>query len=217
MIEGMKKIGVIGSASVGQTLAEGFKTHGYEVRIASRTPAKLSEFSTSSGIPSGTFADVAAWAEAAVLAVSGKVAEAALRDAGEANLRGKVVIDATNPIADAPPVDGVLEYFTGPNDSLMERLQKAFPAAKFVKAFNSVGNTRMVNPSFSGGRPTMFYCGNDADAKAFVAKVLDQFGWESADMGSAIAARAIEPLAQLWCIPGFRQNSWTHAFKVFWR
>ena len=73
MIEGMKKIGVIGSASVGQTLAEGFKTHGYEVRIASRTPAKLSEFSTSSGIPSGTFADVAAWAEAAVLAVSGSI------------------------------------------------------------------------------------------------------------------------------------------------
>jgi len=213
----MQKIGVIGSASVGQTLAAGFKKHGYDVRIGSRTPAKLSDFSTSSGIPSGTFADVAAWADAAVLAVSGKVAQDAVRAAGEANLRGKVVIDATNPIADAPPVDGVLEYFTGPNESLMERLQKAFPQTKFVKAFSSVGAARMVNPSFAGGKPTMFYCGNDADAKAFVAKVLDQFGWEAADMGNAIAARAIEPLAQLWCIPGFRQNSWTHAFKVFWR
>jgi len=213
----MQKIGVIGSASVGQTLAAGFKKHGYDVRIGSRTPAKLSEFSTSSGIPSGTFADVAAWADAAVLAVSGKVAEEALRTAGDANLRSKVVIDATNPIADAPPVDGVLQFFTGPNESLMERLQKAFPQTRFVKAFSSVGAARMINPTFAGGKPTMFYCGNDADAKAFVANVLDQFGWEAADMGSAVAARAIEPLAQLWCIPGFRQNSWTHAFKVFWR
>lgn len=212
----MQKIGVIGSASVGQTLAAGFKKHGYDVRIASRTPAKLSEFSRSSGISSGTFADVAAWADAAVLAVSGKVAEEALRTAGEANLRGKVVIDATNPLADAPPVDGVIQCFTGPNESLMERLQKAFPHVKFVKAFSSVGAARMVNPSFKGGKPTMFYCGNDVDAKAFVAKVLDQFGWEPADMGTAVAARVIEPLAQLWCIPGFRQNSWTHAFKVLW-
>ena len=211
------RIAVIGSASVGQTLAAGFKKHGYDVRIGSRTPAKLGDFSKSSGVPSGTFADVAAWADAAVLAVSGKVAEEALRTAGEANLRGKVVIDATNPIADAPPVDGVLQYFTGPNESLMERLQKAFPQTKFVKAFSCVGAARMVDPAFSGGKPTMFYCSNDADAKAFVAKVLDQFGWESADMGSAVAARAIEPLAQLWCIPGFRENSWTHAFKVFWR
>jgi hypothetical protein len=213
----MQKIGVIGSASVGQTLAAGFKKHGYDVRIGSRTPAKLAEFSRSAAIPSGTFADVAAWADAAVLAVGGKVAEEAVRAAGEANLRGKVVIDATNPIADAPPVDGVIQVFTGPNESLMERLQKACPQAKFVKAFSCVGNTRMVNPSFADGKPTMFYCGNDADAKAFVAKVLDQFGWEAADMGSAVAARAIEPLAQLWCIPGFRQNSWTHAFKVLWK
>ena len=212
----MQKIGVIGSASVGQTLAAGFKKHGYDVRIASRTPAKLGDFSKSSGIPSGTFADVAAWAEAAVLAVSGKAAEEAVRTAGDANLRGKVVIDATNPIADAPPVDGVIQVFTGPNESLLERLQKAFPQVKFVKAFSSVGAARMVNPSFAGGKPTMFYCGNDGDAKAWVAKVLDQFGWEAADMGTAAGARAIEPLAQLWCIPGFRQNSWTHAFKVFW-
>jgi predicted dinucleotide-binding enzyme len=152
-----------------------------------------------------------------VLAVSGKVAEEAIRAAGESNLRGKVVIDATNPIADAPPVDGVIQYFTGPNDSLMERLQKTFPDIRFVKAFNSVGAARVINPEFSGGKPTMFYCGNDADAKAFVAKVLDQFGWERADMGTAVAARAIEPLAQLWCIPGFRQNTWTHAFKVLWQ
>jgi len=212
----MQKVGIIGSASVGQTLAGGFKTHGYEVRIGSRTPAKLAEFSSTSGISAGTLPDVAAWADVLVLAVHGAAAEEALRQAGDESLRGKVVIDATNPIADAPPVDGVLQYFTGPNESLMERLQAAHPQAKFVKAFSSVGAARMVNPHFSGGTPTMFYCGNDAKAKAFVAGVLEQFGWQGADMGGAAAARAIEPLAQLWCIPGFRQNSWTHAFSLLW-
>ena len=212
----MKKVGVIGSAVVGQTLARGFKAHGYEVRIASRTPAKLSEFSAGAGIAAGPFADVAAWADAVVLAVHGGAAEAAVRTAGAHNLAGKVIIDTTNPIADGPPVDGVIPYFTGPNDSLLERLQRAVPEARFVKAFNSVGSARMVDPAFAGGHPTMFYCGNDPEAKAWVAGVVKQFGWEPADMGTAVAARAIEPLAQLWCIPGFLRNQWTHAFKVLW-
>jgi hypothetical protein len=212
----MQKVGILGSASVGQTLAKGFKAHGYEVRIGSRTPSKLAEFSTSAGIPSGTFADVAEWGNLLVLAVRGAHAEEALRSAGREHLAEKVVIDTTNPIADAPPVDGVLQYFTGPNSSLMEHLQVAFPAVRFVKAFSSVGNARMVNPRFERGRPSMFYCGNDEDAKARVAAILEQFGWEPVDMGTAAGARAIEPLCQLWCIPGFRENRWTHAFAVFW-
>jgi predicted dinucleotide-binding enzyme len=212
----MEKIGIIGSAIVGQTLARGFKQHGYDVRIASRTPAKLDAFSSASGIPAGMLADVAAWSDHAVLAVHGMGAEEALRTAGAANLRGKIVIDTSNPITDGPPVEGVIPYFTGPNDSLLERLQAAFPDLRLVKAFNSVGSARMVDPAFKGGRPTMFYCGNDAEAKAWVAKLLDAFGWEPADMGTAVAARAIEPLAQLWCIPGFRQNHWTHAFHMLW-
>jgi predicted dinucleotide-binding enzyme len=212
----MPKVGVIGSATVGQTLAQGFKKHGYDVQIASRTPAKLADFSSKSGIAAGTFEDVAAWADIVVLAVKGTIAEEAIRTAGEANLTGKVVIDTTNPIAEAPPVDGVIQYFTGPNGSLLEQLQKRFASIRFVKAFSSVGAARMVNPAFKAGRPTMFYCGNDADAKAATAKILDQFGWEGLDLGTATAARAIEPLAQLWCIPGFRENKWTHAFKVLW-
>jgi len=211
----MKRFGVIGSGAVGQTLASGLKKHGYDVRIGSRSPAKLADYSKQSGIAAATFADVAAWGEGVVLAVGGEVAEEALRDAGAANLKGKLVIDVTNPIAHEPPEDGVIKYFTSPNESLMERLQNAFPDAKFVKAFNSVGSALMVNPSFPGGRPTMFYCGNDAAAKAAVATIIDQFGWEAADMGTAKAARAIEPLAQLWCIPGFRQNQWAgHAFHL---
>lgn len=210
----MRKIGILGSAAVGQALAAGFKRHGDEVRIGSRTPAKLAAFTENTGIAAATFAEVAGWAEVLVLAVKGTVAEDALRAAGAASLRGKLVIDTTNPIAEAPPVDGVLAFFTGPNDSLMERLQASFPDARFVKAFSSVGNALMVDPKLEGGPPTMFYCGNDASAKATVKGILETFGWEPADMGTARAARAIEPLCQLWCIPGFRENTWRHAFRL---
>jgi 8-hydroxy-5-deazaflavin:NADPH oxidoreductase len=210
----MKRVGVLGSGQVGQVLATGFKKHGYDVRIASRTPAKLSEFSTASGISAGIPADVAAWADMIVLAVLGRGAVEALREAGASNLAGKIVIDTTNPIDDVPPEDGVIRYFTGPNESLMERLQAEVPEARFVKAFNSVGNALMVGPELPGGPPTMFFCGNDAAAKMEVAKVLQQFDWEPADMGSVKAARAIEPLCQLWCIPGFLRNQWTHAFRL---
>jgi 8-hydroxy-5-deazaflavin:NADPH oxidoreductase len=213
------RFGIIGSAVVGQTLGSGLKKHGYEVRIASRSPEKLAEFSTKTGIAAGAPSDVAAWAQALVLAVKGTAAEEGLREAGAANVAGKLVIDTTNPIANEPPDDGVLKFFTGPNDSLLERLQKSFPDAKLVKAFNSVGSGLMVNPAFPGGaKPTMFYCGNDEEAKKVAAKIIEQFGWEPADMGSAKAARAIEPLCQLWCIPGFRANEWTsHAFHMLRR
>jgi predicted dinucleotide-binding enzyme len=212
----MNRVGVLGSGQVGQVLAAGFKKHGYDVRIGSRTPASLSKFSMSSGIQAGTFEEVAAFGKLLVLAVLGRAAHDVLRLAGEGNLRGKTIIDTTNPISDAPPVDGVIQFFTGPNSSLMEVLQSAFPDAHFVKAFNSVGNARMVNPAFESGPPTMFFCGNDTNAKAQVATVLKQFGWEPADMGRASGARAIEPLCQLWCIPGFLQNRWSHAFKMLW-
>jgi predicted dinucleotide-binding enzyme len=210
------RIGVIGSGQVGQTLASGLKKHGYEVRIASRSPEKLAAFASKTGIEADTFAGAAAWGEAAVLAVKGAVAVEAVREAGDANLKGKLVIDTSNPIGNEPPEDGVLKYFTSANDSLLERLQSSFPEVKFVKAFNSVGSALMVNPSFPAGvKPTMFYCGNDAAAKAVVARILEQFGWEGADMGTAKAARAIEPLCQLWCIPAFRENAWTtHAFHL---
>jgi predicted dinucleotide-binding enzyme len=124
------------------------------------------------------------------------------------------VIDATNPIADRPPTNGVLAFFTNFDESLMERLQNQFAGVRFVKAFNSVGSARMVNPSFAAGRPSMFICGNDESAKSTVAKMLDDFGWDVEDMGTAEAARAIEPLCMLWCIPGFLRNEWGHAFKL---
>jgi predicted dinucleotide-binding enzyme len=184
--------------------------------IGSRAPEKLLPWQAEkgAGIAVGDFAETAAHGEIIVLAVLGRAAESALTLAGAANLAGKVVIDTTNPIEDGPPVNGVLRYFTGGNDSLMERLQNLMPAARLVKAFNSVGNTFMVNPSFPGGRPTMFICGNDADAKQQVAAICEQFGWEAEDMGKVESARAIEPLCQLWCARGFLHNQWGHTFKL---
>ena len=209
------KVGVLGSGDVAKTLAAGFLKHGHHVTLGSRTPDKLQDWATANPTgKTGTFSDAAESSEIIVLAVKGTAAWEALRRAGESNLTGKVVIDSCNPIADEPPSHGVLKFFTSLNDSLMEQLQRNFPDAHFVKAFNSVGAPFMVNPDFADGKPTMFICGNDEAAKKKVTSILDQFGWETADMGTAEAARAIEPLCMLWCIPGFLHNQWTHAFKL---
>jgi 8-hydroxy-5-deazaflavin:NADPH oxidoreductase len=206
------KIGIIGSGEVAQTLGAGFLKYGHEVVLGTRDPAKLADWVKTN--PKGKAASVpeaGKFGEVIVLAVKGTAASDALRAAG---VGGKVVIDAVNPIADAPPENGVLRFFTSAKESFMEMLQKDFPTAKFVKAFNSVGAPFMVDPKFSGGKPTMFICGDDAAAKATVTKILDQFGWETADMGSSVSARAIEPLCILWCLPGFLRNEWNHAFKL---
>jgi len=134
-----------------------------------------------------------------VLATAGHAAVPALQSAGLKNLEGKIIIDVTNPIAQAPPVNGVLKFSTSLEHSLMEDLQNLAPKAKFVKAFNSVGNGQMYKPSFKEGK---------------VTEILDRFGWETEDMGMVEAARAIEPLCILWCIPGFLRNQWNHAFKL---
>jgi predicted dinucleotide-binding enzyme len=208
------KIGVLGSGVVAQTLGAGFVRHGHAVMLGSRDPAKLSDWATKHGAMAGSFAQAASFGETLVLAVKGTAALDVLALAGAPGVDGKIIIDTTNPIAPEPPVKGVLKFFTTLEDSLMERLQKAHPSARFVKAFNSVGNTRMVNPQYAGGSPTMFICGNDAAAKQVVAGICVSFGWEVLDLGAAEAARAIEPLCILWCIPGFLNNEWTHAFKV---
>jgi predicted dinucleotide-binding enzyme len=209
------KIGVIGSGDVAKVLAKGFQKHGHNVMLGTREPQRLGEFaSANAGLKVGSTMHTAQWAELLVLAVKGTAAVTVLSEIRQ-EVAGKIVIDATNPIADAPPVNGVLQYFTGPNESLMERLQTALPDARLVKALNSVGSLCMVNPQFEGGRPTMFIAGNDSAAKQTVTSLLDQFGWDTADMGTAMAARAIEPLCMLWCIPGFIRGDWNHAFGLF--
>ena len=209
------KVGVLGSGVVGKVLAAGFAGHRHEVMIGSRSPEKLVDWlQENPGIGSGLFGDVAAFADLIVLAVKGTAASEVLAIAGEDNHAGKPVIDATNPIADEPPANGVLKFFTRLDESLMELLQRQYPRTNFVKAFSSVSSARMVNPRFEDGKPTMFICGNDAAAKKVVTGVLGQFGWETEDMGAMEAARAIEPLCLLYCIPGVTRGEWTHAFKL---
>lgn len=209
------RIGVLGSGVVGTTLASGFRTHGHEVTIGSREPEKLRDWARQNpGARVATPEETASFAEVGVLAVKGTAALSMVRAAGPANLAGKPLIDTSIPLADAAPVNGVLRLFTSSDDSLMERLQREFPQIRFVKAFNSTGSAHMVNPVYAEGRPTMFICGNDQPAKDLVSRLLDQFGWDVADMGMVESARVIEPLGVLWCIPGLRQNLWTHAFKL---
>jgi 8-hydroxy-5-deazaflavin:NADPH oxidoreductase len=208
------KVGILGSGVVAQVLAGGFLKYNHEVMMGTRDQGKLTDWKTKNPKARvGSFADAAAFGELVVLAVKGSATADALRAAGAA-LAGKAVMDVTNPIADLPPENGVIRFFTDLNESLMERLQKEFPAVRFVKAFNSVGNAGMINPPFAGGKPTMFLCGNDDAAKKTVITIIEQFGWVPEDMGKAEAARAIEPLCMLWCIPGFLRNDWMHAFKL---
>jgi 8-hydroxy-5-deazaflavin:NADPH oxidoreductase len=210
----MKKIGILGSGKVGEVLANGFLGHGYAVMRGSRDPGKLAAWKAGAqgDAQTGAFADAAAWADIVVLAVKGTGAEPAVREAGVANLAGKLVIDTTNPIADAPPKNGALTYFTGANESLIGRLQAQAPEARFVKAWNSVGNAVMVNPQL-GTTPSMFICGADARAKQETAEILTQFGWETIDVGGVEMGYAVEALCILWCSPGFLHNEWVHAFK----
>jgi 8-hydroxy-5-deazaflavin:NADPH oxidoreductase len=206
------KIGILGSGVVAKSLASGFIKNGYKVMIGTRALAKLNDFIDKANV--GSFAETAAWADTIVLACKGTAAEDVIKTVGNKNLENKTIIDTTNPIADAPPEKGVLKFFTDLNQSLMEKLQQIAPDANFVKCFNIVGNAFMVDPEFPGGKPTMFICGNNADAKKEVEGILEKFGWEYEDMGESESARVIEPLSILWCIPGFLRNQWSHAFKL---
>ena len=211
----MKKIGILGSGVVAQALGNGFLKHGYEVMLSSRNLAKLQEWKDKGGPKAhlGSFYEAGNFGDIVVLALKGSIAVEAVEDAGVQHLMRKTVIDTTNPIMDAPPENGVVKFFTNHDESLMERLQTQFPEVHFVKAFSCVGNAFMVNPPFKE-KPTMFICGNNDAAKKEVSEILDLFGWDIADMGKATAARAIEPLAMLWCIPGMLNNQWHHAFRL---
>lgn len=193
------KIGILGSEIVGQTLATGFIKHGHQIKIGTGNPDKLNDWIKSAGTSAtvGSFKEAAAYGELIVLAVKGTAALKVLEKAEGDNIKGKTVIDATNPIAEVPPINGVLQFFTNLNLSLMEELQNNYPQANFVKAFSCVGNALMINPDFGGQKPTMFIAGNNDNSKSVVKNILNTFGWETEDLGKAEAARAIEPLCIL--------------------
>lgn len=210
----MKRIGILGSGPVAQALGKGFIQTGYEVMVGSREPAKLKEWQTKHGekAKTGTFMEAAEFGELIVLAVKGSAAKELVKTIKD-KLTNKTILDTTNPIADAAPENGVLLFFTDINKSLLEALQELAPSANFVKAFNCIGNSLMVNPTFSQ-KPSMFICGNSTEAKNEAREIIEKFGHEVEDMGSAQSARAIEPLCMLWCIPGFASNDWNHAFRM---
>lgn len=203
------RIGILGSGIVGVTLANGLSNAGYDVSLGNRKGLAADNWTGTIG----TYEKVAADSEIIVLAVKGSAAESVVEGIKD-RLSGKTIIDTTNPIADTPPEEGVLSYFTSLDESLMERLQAIAPDAHFVKAFNSVGNAFMVNPDFGGQKPVMFICGNDSSAKSITGDLLKSLGWEFEDFGGVKSARAIEPLCILWCIPGMLRNEWSHAFTL---
>lgn len=213
------KVGILGTGDVARALGLGFTARGHDVMIGTRDPGadKVRTLLTEIGpqARAGTFADAARFADVAVLATLWTGTENALRLAGAANLAGKVLIDATNPLdfsQGMPP-----RLAVGHTDSAGEQVQRWVPQARVVKAFNIAGNAHMVDPQFPGGPPTMFICGNDGDAKQTVTDILTAFGWETIDIGGIEGARLLEPLCILWVVHGLRANGWNHAFKLLRR
>jgi predicted dinucleotide-binding enzyme len=210
------KIGILGTGDVGGALGVGFASLGHEVKIGSREPAsdkvKALLGKIGHGSTAGSFAEAATFGEVVVLATLWSGTESAITLAGPQNLKGKVVIDVTNPLVFTPNAPPALVL--GHTNSGGEQVQRWLRGARVVKAFNSVGYAHMFKPSFPGGPPDMFICGNDADAKKLVTEILTGFGWLSIDIGGIEGARVLEPLCILWVGYGLRTGTWNHAFKL---
>ena len=211
------RVGVLGSGEVGRRLAAGFCSRGHDVMIGSRDPGKpeLREWlaGDGAGVKAGTFGQAAAHGELLVLAVLGNAAEEAIADAGPENFSGKVVIDAMNPLDFSGGFPPRLSITGG--DSLGERVQRALPDAKVVKAFNTIGNPYFVDPGFSEGQPTMLIAGDDEGAKRTVGDVLADFGWSDVvDIGGIEGSRELEAICIAWVKIGGARGAWDHGFKL---
>jgi predicted dinucleotide-binding enzyme len=196
------KIAVLGTGMVGKTIASKLVAIGHEVMMGARsaTNDKAIAWAQAGGAKAshGSFADAAAHGELVFNCTLGQYSVEALRAAGEANLRGKILIDVANPLdfsRGMPPTLSVTN-----NDSLGEQIQRAFPEVKVVKTLNTVTCNLMVDPARLAGEHDMFLCGNDGDAKAKVRELLTGwFGWKSLiDLGDITNARATEGYLPLW-------------------
>lgn len=209
-------IGIIGSGDVARALGRAFATEGHRVMLGSRDPAKekLQVWRAEVGPAgsTGSFTEAARFGELVVVAVRGSATEAALAAAGPDNFAGKVVIDATNPLKMG--ADKQLGLSVGFSDSLGEAVQRALPAAKVVKAFNTVNNAHMYQPDFPGGTPEMFICGDDAGAKQQVGELLAKFGWRAVDLGGIEAARLLEPFSLLGIRHAIATGNWNYVFRL---
>ncbi len=207
------RVGVIGSGAVGRALAAGFAARGHEVTIGTREPEENDELQAWAAqlenVAIGHFAAAAEAAEIVVLATRGTAVERAVQLAGPQHFTGKVVIDATNPLAPDPATGGP-GLAVGHTDSGGEAVQRALPDARVVKCFNTVNNALMVDPGFDPRRP-MFIAGDDAGAKRTVAGILDDFGWDALDVGDIRQSRQLESLVLLWVAVGRARGAWDHA------
>ncbi|MBN8584305.1 MAG: NAD(P)-binding domain-containing protein [Ignavibacteria bacterium] len=212
------KIGILGSGAVGKALAIGFTAEGHETMLGTRDPkaAKITEWLSGNGkgVKAGTFEQTAAYGEIIILCPLYRAIDDVIELAGKKNFEGKIVIDTTNPIAEEPPVNGVLKYVKTAEGSAGEHIQTLLPNAHVVKAFNSIGSAYMYKPKFEGGQPTMFICGNNEESKRSVTDILTAFGWDVMDSGGIEASAALEGLCIIWCARGFREGEWNHAFKL---
>lgn len=205
-------VGILGSGDVAKALGAGFLSRGHGVMLGTRDEAKLADWQGEHpGAKVGSFADAAEFGELVAIATLGMAAQSAIELAGKQNFRGKIVIDATNPLRfDATGVHLAIGF----SDSLGERVQAALPESRVVKAFNTVGNQFFVDPNFAGGLPSMFVAGNDDGAKAEVGKILESFGWEMVDLGAIESSRYLEPICMAWMAYGATTGTWHHAFKL---
>jgi 8-hydroxy-5-deazaflavin:NADPH oxidoreductase len=210
------RVGILGTGDVAKALGRGFITVGHDVKMGSRDAKNEKALAWAKEIGAkasvGTFADAASFGEIVVLATLGVANESALTLAGPEKLRGKVVIDSTNPLdfsAGMPP-----KLAVSGNDSAGERVQRLLPDADVVKAFNTVGNPFMFRPAFPGGPPDMFIAGNSDDAKKKVSGILNDFGWGIVDVGGIEASRYLEAMCMVWVLSAMRTNNWNQAFKM---
>jgi predicted dinucleotide-binding enzyme len=211
------KVGVLGRGEVGRRLAGAFRDRGHDVMIGTRDSGneELREWlaADGAGIASGSLADAAEFGELIVLALLGNAAEDAIAQAGAERFTGKVVIDAMNPLDFSQGMPPGLSI--SGQDSLGERVQRAIPDAKVVKAFNTIGSPYFADPQFSDGEPTMFIAGDDEDAKATVGEILQSFGWGApVDIGGIKGSRELEAVCILWVRIGFQRGAWDHGFKL---
>jgi len=210
-----KRVGILGSGDVAKALGRGFAAHGYDVKLGTRDPTKLEAWrkETAGKVSVGTVAEAAAHGDWVVLATHGAATEAVLDAAGPRSFRGKVVLDATNPLDVSHGMPPGLLF--GINDSLGERVQRKLPDAKVVKCFNTVSSLKMAEPKFATGPLRMWICGNDEAAKRSVEALLKELGWAGAlDVGGIEAARWLEAMVPLWVRAGQALNTWEHMLQV---
>jgi predicted dinucleotide-binding enzyme len=196
-------IGVLGTGTVGQALAQALVDHGHEVRMGARAAGHEGAvaWADRSGplASEGSFADAAAFGELAFNATAGAASLEALEAAGAEQLAGKVLIDVANPLDFSQGMPPTLTVCN--DDSLGERIQRAFPEVRVVKALNTVTAAVMVRPSLVSGQHTIFICGDDAAAKEQATVLLEEFGWAAGsilDLGDITAARGMEMYLPLW-------------------